>query len=119
MKPISYAPYQIVGCLFHGHVAYAHHAYRNHSGLDLVILFLFACLFEFFPFGIVHTASKGDLIYKLFDYQDYPLTNFCVLLYVNTPRQNDHIESFHKMLKKEYVWPHEFGDAEQAEARGP
>ena len=36
-------------------------------------------------------------------------------IYVNTPKQNDHMESFHKTLKKEYVWPHEFGDAGQAE----
>ena len=37
-------------------------------------------------------------------------------IYVNTPQQNDHIESFHKTLKKEYIWPHEFKDARQAEA---
>ena len=36
-------------------------------------------------------------------------------IYVNTPQQNGHIEPFHKTLKKEYVWPHEFGDAGQAE----
>ena len=36
-------------------------------------------------------------------------------IYVNTPQQNGHIESFHKTLKKEYVWPHEFKDAEEAE----
>ena len=34
---------------------------------------------------------------------------------VNTPQQNGHIESFHKMLKKEYVWPHGFKYAEWAE----
>ena len=31
-------------------------------------------------------------------------------IYVNTPEQNGHIESFHKTLKKEYVWPREFAD---------
>ena len=36
-------------------------------------------------------------------------------IYVNTPRQNGHIEPFHKTLKKEYAWPHEFKDAEEAE----
>ena len=36
------------------------------------------------------------------------------MVYVNTPQQNGHIESFHKALKKEYVWPHEFKDAEEA-----
>ena len=29
-------------------------------------------------------------------------------IYVNTPQQNGHIESFHKTLKKEYVWPNAF-----------
>ncbi len=36
-------------------------------------------------------------------------------IYVNTPQQNGHIESFHKTLKKEYVWPHEFANYQQAE----
>ena len=36
-------------------------------------------------------------------------------IYVNTPQQNGHIESFHKTLKKEYVWSHEFKDAKVAE----
>ena len=36
-------------------------------------------------------------------------------IYVNTPQQNGQTESFHKTLKKEYVWPHEFKDAEEAE----
>lgn len=31
-------------------------------------------------------------------------------IYVNTPEQNGHIESFHKTLKKEYIWPREFAD---------
>ena len=31
-------------------------------------------------------------------------------IYVNTPEQNGHIESFHKTLKKEYVWLREFAD---------
>ena len=35
-------------------------------------------------------------------------------IYVNTPEQNGHIESFHKTLKKEYVWPHEFADIREA-----
>ncbi len=29
-------------------------------------------------------------------------------IYVNTPQQNVHIESFHKTLKKEYIWPNAF-----------
>lgn len=29
-------------------------------------------------------------------------------IYVSTPEQNGHIESFHKTLKKEYVWPEAF-----------
>ena len=35
-------------------------------------------------------------------------------IYVNTPEQNGHIESFHKTLKKEYVWPCEFADIREA-----
>ena len=35
-------------------------------------------------------------------------------IYVNTPEQNGHIESFHKTLKKEYVWPREFADMQEA-----
>ena len=35
-------------------------------------------------------------------------------IYVNTPAQNGHIESFHKTLKKEYVWPREFADMQEA-----
>ena len=35
-------------------------------------------------------------------------------IYVNTPEQNGHIESFHKTLKKEYVWPREFADIREA-----
>ena len=74
------APYQIVGSLLRGHVEHANHAYGNHSGPDLVILFLFVRLYEFFPFGVVHALLKGDLIYKLFDWRDYLLTNFGVSL---------------------------------------
>lgn len=35
---------------------------------------------------------------------------------VNTPEQNGHIESFHKSLKKEYIWTMDFQDYQQAEA---
>ena len=33
----------------------------------------------------------------------------------HTPQQNGHVESFHKTLKKEYIWPHEFANYQQAE----
>lgn len=33
----------------------------------------------------------------------------------HTPEQNGHIESFHHTLKKEYLWPHEFANYQQAE----
>ncbi len=36
-------------------------------------------------------------------------------IYYNTPEQNGHIESFHKTLKKEYVWPCEFANYQDAE----
>ena len=35
-------------------------------------------------------------------------------IYVNTPEQNGHTGSFHKTLKKEYVWPREFASLEEA-----
>lgn len=31
-----------------------------------------------------------------------------------TPQQNGHIESFHHTLKKEYLWPHEFANYQEA-----
>lgn len=36
-------------------------------------------------------------------------------IYKNTPEQNGHVESFHKTLKKEYIWPHEFANYQEAE----
>ena len=33
----------------------------------------------------------------------------------HTPEQNSHVESFHKTLKKEYLWPHEFANYQEAE----
>lgn len=33
----------------------------------------------------------------------------------HTPQQNGHIESFHRTLKKEYLWPHEFANYQAAE----
>ncbi|MGI0087190.1 MAG: IS3 family transposase [Nitrosotalea sp.] len=36
-------------------------------------------------------------------------------IYYHTPEQNGHIESFHKTLKKEYIWPHDFGNYQEAE----
>lgn len=36
-------------------------------------------------------------------------------IYYHTPEQNGHIESFHKTLKKEYLWPHQFGNYQEAE----
>lgn len=36
-------------------------------------------------------------------------------IYYNTPEQNGHIESFHKTLKKEYLWPEDFKNYQEAE----
>ena len=33
----------------------------------------------------------------------------------HTPEQNGHVESFHKTLKKEYLWPCEFANYQDAE----
>lgn len=35
-------------------------------------------------------------------------------IWKNTPEQNGHVESFHKTLKKEYVWPREFANYQEA-----
>jgi putative transposase len=37
-------------------------------------------------------------------------------IYYNTPEQNGHIESFHKTLKKEYIWPNDFENYQEAES---
>ena len=34
----------------------------------------------------------------------------------HTPEQNGHIESFHGTLKREYIWPHDFSNYQEAEA---
>ena len=36
-------------------------------------------------------------------------------IWKNTPEQNGHVESFHKTLKKEYIWPHEFKNYQDAD----
>jgi len=36
-------------------------------------------------------------------------------IYVHTPEQNGYVESFHHTLKKEYLWPCEFANYQQAE----
>ena len=36
-------------------------------------------------------------------------------IYYNTPEQNGHIESFHKTLKREYLWCEDFGNYQEAE----
>lgn len=37
-------------------------------------------------------------------------------IYYNTPEQNGHIESFHKTLKKEYIWSNDFRNYQEAES---
>lgn len=36
-------------------------------------------------------------------------------IFRNTPEQNGHIESFHKTLKKEYLWPRDLNNYQEAE----
>ncbi len=38
------------------------------------------------------------------------------LIAYKTPEQNGHVESFHKTLKKEYLWRHEFASFQEAQA---
>ena len=37
-------------------------------------------------------------------------------IWKSTPQQNGHIESFHGTLKREYIWPHDLANYQQAEA---
>jgi putative transposase len=37
-------------------------------------------------------------------------------IYYNTPEQNGHIESFHKTLKKKYIWPNDFQNYQETES---
>ena len=37
-------------------------------------------------------------------------------IWIHTPQQNGHIESFHNTLKREYIWPHDFANYQEAEA---
>jgi putative transposase len=37
-------------------------------------------------------------------------------IYYNTPEQNGHIESFHKTLKKEYIWSNDFQNYQESES---
>ena len=50
--------YQDAGSLIHRHVKHTHHANGNHSGPNLVVLLLFARLFEFLPFCVVHASLR-------------------------------------------------------------
>ena len=34
----------------------------------------------------------------------------------HTPEQNGHMEWFHGTLKREYIWPHDFANYQEAEA---
>ncbi len=36
-------------------------------------------------------------------------------IFANTPEQNGHVESFHKTLKREYIWSRDFRDYQEAE----
>jgi putative transposase len=36
-------------------------------------------------------------------------------IFANTPEQNGHVESFHKTLKREYIWARDFRDYQEAE----
>ena len=36
-------------------------------------------------------------------------------IYANTPEQNGHVESFHKTLKREHLWPRDFRNYQEAE----
>ena len=86
-----------------------------HEGFDSIIRFLNASTF----YGLL-TPCTNFGVWLQYTSRDFRrsvdvLGARLEYIYVNTPQQNNHIESFHKSLKKEYVWPHEFEDAGQAE----
>ena len=58
-NPRRFAPFEDAPCWCGtSRVKYLHHVNGNHSGPNLVVLLLFACLFEFFPFYAVHVSLR-------------------------------------------------------------
>lgn len=61
------------------------------------------------PKKLVLHAGNGSQ-YRSRKFTDYiRLLGMCLeFMAVYTPEQNGHVESFHKTLKKEYLWMHDF-----------
>lgn len=63
----------------------------------------------------IRTDNGSQYISKKFRESVHLLGARQEFIYHHTPEQNGHVESFHKTLKKEYIWPHEFANYQDAE----
>ncbi|MGI0058300.1 MAG: IS3 family transposase [Nitrosotalea sp.] len=64
---------------------------------------------------LIRTDNGSQYISKKFRESIILLGARQEFIYYNTPEQNGHVESFHKTLKKEYIWPCEFANYQSAE----
>ncbi len=64
---------------------------------------------------IIRTDNGSQYISKKFRESIILLGARQEFIYYHTPEQNGHVESFHKTLKKEYIWPREFANYQSAE----
>jgi putative transposase len=64
---------------------------------------------------VIRTDNGSQYVSKKFRESVAMLGARQEFIYHHTPEQNGHIESFHRTLKKEYLWPHEFANYQDAE----
>jgi len=65
---------------------------------------------------IIRTDNGSQYVSKKFRESIIILGARQEFIWHHTPQQNGHVESFHKTLKKEYIWPHEFANYQDAES---
>lgn len=64
---------------------------------------------------IIRTDNGSQYVSKKFREAITVLGARQEFIWHHAPQQNGHVESFHKTLKKEYLWPHEFANYQDAE----
>ena len=64
---------------------------------------------------VIQTDNGSQYISKKFRDSMKALGVSHQFIWRHTPQQNGHVESFHKTLKKEYLWPHDFANYQEAE----
>jgi putative transposase len=64
---------------------------------------------------VIRTDNGSQYVSKKFRKSIQILGARQEFIWHHTPQQNGHVESFHKTLKKEYIWPHEFANYQSAE----